>query len=124
MEHGPAAIHRMITVLLESMLQFVPANPLRRVLPRALPCRVVFRSASPGHIRITIELELRIPFQNYDPEPENEVAELDEGLPPLELAEAEVDMPAVQVVGVVQGIPTAHVPLLGSLYGVLGHHNP
>lgn len=97
-----AAIHRLTKVLLDSMFWLFPVNPLRRILPRALSYRIA-RSAVPGHIRITVHLELRIPFQRDDPEPEIEVeveeAELDEMLEPPD--------------------PAAHAPLLRSLHGIL-----
>lgn len=70
-----------------------------------------------------IERALRIPFQNGSTEPGNEVSlvEMDPTIEAPEPAEAEAEMPAIE--NMIQGAPP-HTPLLGSLYGVLGHHHP
>lgn len=116
-------------LLLPRVLRFVPANPLRRVLHRALSYGpTLLRSAVLRHIRITLQLKVRITFQNDAavPEHDGDAVELDEApLPPepAEPVEDEVDMPAVQdiIEGLVEVMPAAPVPLIGSLYGIIGN---
>lgn len=117
MERPVATIHRMVEVLLPFVRQLAPVDPLR-LLHRALPYRAALRAVVPGRMRITIELELRITLQRGDAAPENVVGVAE----PLEPAEADIDIPAVE--NMIQGIPAPHAPLRGSLYGILDHYDP
>lgn len=135
------AIHRLATALLASVLRFAPTSWFRQVLHRGLSYGTAFlHLVVPGSVRITIHLEVGITFRNDTAQPENEVEVVELGeaieppelaeetLEPFELAELEVDMPAVPNVAeaIVEDIP-AHTPLMGSLHGIhgiLGHHDP
>lgn len=112
MDRCVTTIHRLMEALLPLVLQLAPAVPLRRILYRALPCEIALRSIVPGSMRITIELKLRISFQSEGTEPGN-VVEMNP-IGPIELVEAE----AIEN----QDIPP-HTSLMGSLYGILDHHD-
>lgn len=69
MKRCTPAVHKLITALLAPPLQFAPGNRLRQILPRALLYAAILRLVVSGRMRITIQPEVRISFQNDDANP-------------------------------------------------------
>lgn len=118
MERPVDAVRRMVGALLPFVHQLASVNPLRRLLHQTLPYRATLRSVVPGSMRITIELDLKIFFQDGAAVPENVVGAVE----PPEPAEAEVNIPAIG--DMIPDVPAADAPLLGSLHGILDLHDP
>lgn len=120
MERCATAVHRLVDALLPFVPQLVPTNRLRQIFHRALTFNAALRSTVPGSRQIVIELQFRIAFQSEDAEPETEVdiVELDPTVEPPEPAQVE---PPIE--DMIPDMPAPHAPLMGSLYGILDHHD-